>query len=119
MRPRASELVQALTPQEQAQDVVASAERAERAAQWPAALQAYQRAQLLDPTLKVDDRIARIREQMLEEGAKAYQDARQYSAFKQYERATPLYRRALEMLPPDDPRRAEAERALEQMKERR
>lgn len=94
----------------QALDVAA---KAEQSGALTAALQAYERAQKLEPSRTVDERIAHLRDRMQQEGAKAYADARKLDAFAKTAEAIASYQRAIALLPPDDPRRKEAATRVE------
>jgi hypothetical protein len=87
--------------------------RAEAARDWPTALQQYERARGLDPTMAtfINLAIARVREQMsgsnssASSGSDALRRAKQYDALGRRSEAITWYEKALEAMPQSDPNR--------------
>jgi pSer/pThr/pTyr-binding forkhead associated (FHA) protein/tetratricopeptide (TPR) repeat protein len=100
----------------QAQQAVEEGGRAEQAEAWQTALQAYRRAQQLDSTLRIDDRISRTRERSIAQGTEVYRRARQYDAYDRPAEAVKLYEQAVVLLPADDLQRQEAIKRLQILK---
>jgi tetratricopeptide (TPR) repeat protein len=84
--------------------------RSESAADWEAALNHYQTARTLDPTLGVivDSAIDRVRARMGPAARDAFNRARQYDALGRAVEAITWYERAIRGLPESDPNRETA-----------
>lgn len=93
--------------------------RAETTKDWKTALQHYQRARALDPSMSVfiDASIARVKEQMgTPSDSDALRRARQYDALGRRAEAITWYERALESLPESDPNRDVVRKRLNELK---
>jgi len=83
----------------------------------PGALQEYERAKQLDPSLaRADELIRDLRERMVREGNEAYARAKQYDALGRQTEAIELYQRVLKLLPPDDPKYQTAQARLKALR---
>jgi tetratricopeptide (TPR) repeat protein len=92
--------------------------RAETAKDWKTALQHYQRARALDPSMSafIDASIARVKEQMgTPSDSDALRRARQYDALGRRAEAITWYERALESLPESDPNREIVRKRLNEL----
>jgi tetratricopeptide (TPR) repeat protein len=85
------------------------------------ALQQYQRARQLDPSVAAtaDPSINRVRGRMKTEGTEAFTRARQFDALERIEQAIAAYERAFNYLTDDDPNRKVARERLEALRPRR
>ena len=91
-----------------------SAQRSESAGDWQTAIQYYDRARQLDPSMGafIDASVARVRAQMGLEGTDAFRRARQYDALGRVDDAIIWYERAFGMLPDADSNKKIAEERL-------
>jgi tetratricopeptide (TPR) repeat protein len=93
--------------------------RAEAAKDWKTALQHYERARSLDPSMAVfiDASMTRVREQLGGTNqSDAFRRARQYDALGRRADAIIWYERALETLPESDPNRDVVTKRLNELK---
>jgi hypothetical protein len=85
--------------------------------EFASAIREYERAGKVDPSLPgVQDGIAGVRKQMRDAGEQAYRRARQLDAVGRTQDALPLYQRAVDLLPADDPSGKAARDRLEALK---
>jgi predicted component of type VI protein secretion system len=91
----------------------AAAKKAEVAGELPTALKLYLDAQKLGAADQED--VTRVRGRMTTEGADAFSRAKQYYAFRQFDRALPLYQRAYQYLPDSDPNRKAAKDRVDEL----
>lgn len=96
---------------QQAAQVVAEAKKLDASSEWKPAIEAYQRALKLDPSLDatVSAAIGQIRQKMRQAGEDAFKRARQYDAVGRAPEALALYERAVQLLAEDHPSRATAQ----------
>ena len=99
-----------------AQSVISDGVRAEQAGDLRAALTAYTRARQIDPTVKIDDRVANVRGQLDEQGVAAFNHARLLDSFGKSTEAIADYERVLDLLTPDQSQYAYAARRLRELK---
>ena len=97
------------------------ASQSEKKRDWPAALQNYENARDLDPSLNsvAGVAIARIQATMLQEGADAFKRARQYDALNRVDDAIAWYERAARNLPDSSPDKRIAADRLRALKQAR
>jgi len=89
----------------------------EQSGDYPGALQFFQRAVGLDPTLQgVDEATTRVRGRMLTAGEDAFKRARQYDALGRTAEAIAQYERVLQLLPADHESRKVARERLDALK---
>jgi tetratricopeptide (TPR) repeat protein len=98
--------------------VLEAAARSENARNWASALQHYQRARQIDPSMApfIDASIARVRAQMGPDAQAALRRARQYDALGRAGEAITWYERALLGLATGDKERDAVERRLAQLR---
>ena len=97
------------------------ASQSEKKREWPAAVQNYESARDLDPSLNAvaGAAIARIQAQMSQEGADAFKRARQYDALNRVDDAILWYDRAARNLPESSPDKRTAADRLRALKQAR
>ncbi len=101
----------------EAQRAAAQAQTLAAKGEFTSAIRAYEQAAKIDPsTPGVQDGIAATRKQMHDAGEQAYRRARQLDAVGRTQDALPLYQRAVELLPADDPSGKAARDRLEALK---
>jgi tetratricopeptide (TPR) repeat protein len=89
----------------------AAAKKAEAAGDLLTALRLYLEVQR--PGAVNQEDVNRVRARMLTEGTDAFNQAKQYYAFGQFEKALPLFQRANQYLPDADPNRKVAKDRLD------
>jgi tetratricopeptide (TPR) repeat protein len=94
-------------------DAFGGARKAEAAGDLVTALKLYTEAQRLGAADQDD--VNRVRTRMTTEGTSAFNEAKQFYAYGQFERAAPLYQRAYQYLPDSDPNRKIAKDRLDTM----
>lgn len=101
-----------------AQKALEDAARLETAGDWPAALEQYERAKALDPSMAgaAEESAKRVRGRMRTEGNDAFTRARQYDALGRTADARTLYERAFRYLPDDDPNKKLAKERLDMLR---
>jgi tetratricopeptide (TPR) repeat protein len=100
-----------------AQKSLTTANAAASKGDFTGAVHAYERAAKIDPNLAgVQEGLAGVRKQMHDAGQQAYRQARQYDAVGRKLDALPLYQRAVDLLPPDDPNVKTARDRIEALK---
>jgi tetratricopeptide (TPR) repeat protein len=97
-------------------DAYAAAKRADAAGDLQTALRLYTEAQKLGATDQED--VNRVRQRMTAEGTDAFNQAKNFYAYGQFDRALPLYQRAYQYLPDSDPNRKIAKDRLDAMASR-
>lgn len=103
----------------QAQQVTQQAAELAAKGDFAAALQQYERARRLDPSLAgVEQGVAAVRRQMKEAGDDAFRRARQLDAVGRAQAALPLYERAAQLLSADDANGKTARERLDALKTR-
>jgi len=101
----------------EAQRAAAQAQTLAAKGEFSSAIRAYEQAAKIDPsTPGVQDGIAATRKQMHDAGEQAYRRARQLDAVGRTQDALPLYQRAVELLPADDPSGKAARDRLDALK---
>jgi tetratricopeptide (TPR) repeat protein len=100
-----------------AQKSMSAATAAAGKGDFAAAIRSYERTAKIDPNYPgVQDGIAGVRKQMHDAGETAYRRARQLDAVGRTQDALPLYLRAVELLPADDPSGKSARERLDALK---
>jgi hypothetical protein len=100
-----------------ARDAFEAGNKLDAAGDWTGALQKYDLARQIDPSLAgLDDAGKRVREKMRVAGADAYKRARQYDALGRSGEALKDYERAAQWLAADDPNRKAARDRADQLK---
>jgi tetratricopeptide (TPR) repeat protein len=104
-----------------AKQALASGSKLEASGDLPGALQQYERARQLDPSVApaADQAVARLRARMTKEGTAAYTSGRQYDALDRLEQAIAQYERAVRLLSDDDPNKKIANDRLAVLRARR
>lgn len=103
----------------QAQQVTQQAAELAAKGDFAAALQQYERARRLDPSLAgAEQGVAAVRRQMKEAGDDAFRRARQLDAVGRAQAALPLYERAAQLLSADDANGKTARERLDALKTR-
>ncbi|MEQ1907756.1 MAG: FHA domain-containing protein [Vicinamibacterales bacterium] len=101
-----------------AQSVISDGFRAEQAGDFRGALSAYTRARQIDPSVKIDDRVASVRGKLDEQGLTAFNHARVLDSFGKSAEAITEYQRVLDLLPPEQSQYAYAAKRLQELKPR-
>ena len=94
-------------------DAFAAAKKAEAAGDLVTALRMFTEAVRLGAP--VQDDVNRVRQRMTTEGTTAFNEAKQFYAYGQFDRAQPLFQRAYQYLPDSDPNRKIAKERLDTM----
>lgn len=103
------------------QEALEAGAKSEQEQDWDRALEHYQRARQLDPSLGVivDAAVTRVRTRRAADSAEAYRRARQYDALGRVADAITWYERAIRGLPEGDSNRALAVQRLAVLKSRK
>lgn len=103
--------------QASARDAFEAGNRLDVAGDWVAALQKYDLARQIDPSLAgLDDAARRARERMRAAGVDAFKRARQYDALGRSTEAIKEYEKAAQWLPSEDLNRRAARDRADQLK---
>ena len=90
--------------------------KAEASGNWTVAIEDYERAQKIDPSLGAEDAAKRVRDRMQAAGAEAFRRARQFDAVGRSADALKEYGSAMQWLPDSDPNKAVARQRVDQLK---
>jgi pSer/pThr/pTyr-binding forkhead associated (FHA) protein/tetratricopeptide (TPR) repeat protein len=90
--------------------------KAEAAGNWTVAIENYERAQKVDPSLGAEDAAKRVRDKMTAAGADAFRRARQFDAVGRSADALKEYANAALWLPDGDANKAVARQRVDQLK---
>jgi tetratricopeptide (TPR) repeat protein len=90
--------------------------KAEAAGNWTVAIENYERAQKIDPSLGADEAARRVSERMHAAGADAFKRARQFDAVGRSADALKEYSNAAQWLPDGDANKAVARQRADQLK---
>jgi tetratricopeptide (TPR) repeat protein len=90
--------------------------KAEAAGNWTAAIESYERAQKIDPSLGAEEAAKRVGEKMHAAGAEAFKRGRQFDAVGRVADALREYSNAAQWLPDGDANKAVARQRADQLK---
>jgi tetratricopeptide (TPR) repeat protein len=101
-----------------AQQAMDAGAKADAASDWPAAVQHYERAARLDPSVSAaaEEAARNLRGRMAKEGDKAFSAAGVYDALGRTAEAIAMYERALKYLPADHPNARTAKERLDALR---
>ncbi|MGQ0732456.1 MAG: FHA domain-containing protein [Acidobacteriota bacterium] len=100
-----------------ARDVFEAGRRLDSAGDWLGALQKFEQARQIHPEVAgLTQAVARVRDKLRAAGEGAFEQGRRFDAMGQWTEALKEYEKAVQWLPPDDPRRGLAQSRIDQLR---